>query len=475
MSTVMLWSPQAVAGSAAGALVAALWQGALLVAVVALLLQALPGLSAAVRGRLWLGVLGGLVLLPIADLLVPVRSFGTGGAAASVRVGEGWSVALVAAWAVLALARGLQLMASACRVRRIAREARPVEASAEVRALLGGVELCVSDEARRPSVAGWWRPRILLPPVMWAEMTGAELQQVVLHEMEHLRRGDQWTNLLQKAALVAMPLSPAALWVERRLCLERELACDDGVLERSGGRKAYAACLTRMAEQALASSRLGREAVLVLGAWSRKSELVLRVTRLLQGPERALPAGRRRAAVVVVAGAVLLGGAALTEAPRLVQFGPAPEAALAEASPAGTGLADALPVTARRSGASEGGHMVLATAHMPGKTAQALRVAGDGPTLPRTAGQREAKARLRAKEAEAATARPAHVLAAPSLRRVSRRQPKQQGWVILTAFDGAVRARPVPAAQVVNMTLADEDSLTYAAVPVADGWLVVQL
>ena len=59
-----------------------------------------------------------------------------------------------------------------------------------------------------------------------------------MHEMEHLRRGDDWTNLLQKAGLVFFPLNPASFWVERRLCAERELACDDCVLRSSGARKA---------------------------------------------------------------------------------------------------------------------------------------------------------------------------------------------------------------------------------------------
>ena len=380
MSAWILWSRQAelLANGVAGALVAALWQGALLVAAVALVLRALPGLSAGVRGRLWLGTLLGLVVLPAAEMVMPARAAGASGVGAGVRVAEGWSVALLAAWAVLALARALQLAASAVRLRRIAREARPVEAPEAVRALLGGVELCVSDEAARPSVAGWRRPRILLPPAMWAAITEAELRQVVLHETEHLRRGDQWTNLLQKLALVAMPLSPAAMWVERRLCLERELACDDGVLRRSAGRKAYAACLTRLAETAAAGSRVGREAVLTLGAWSRQSELGLRVTRLLRGPERAISAGRRRVSVAAVAGCVLLGGAGLTEAPHLVQFGPAPEAGVAEAMVPAFGV--------RHGSAGESGHMVLATAHLPAKTAtHDLHMAGDGPVPTRTA------------------------------------------------------------------------------------------
>ena len=499
MSTdaLVLWSRQAeaMAGGVAGALIAAVWQGTLLVLAVALVLRALPGLSAAVRGRLWLGTLLGLVLLPAAEMLVPAQAAGRAGAGTGVRMAEGWSVALVAAWAVLALARALQLAASAVRLRRVAREGRPVEASLEVQALLGGVELCVSDEAARPSVAGWRRPRVLLPPAMWDEMTEAELRQVVLHEMEHLRRGDQWTNLLQKAALVAMPLSPAAMWVERRLCLERELACDDGVLRRNAGRKAYAACLTRLAEQAAAGSRVGREAVLALGAWGRQSELGVRVTRLLHGPERAMSAGRRRVAVVAVAGLVVLGGAGLTEVPRLVRFGPAPGSVVAKAQ--GTGEVPAAPTStatvansasALYGSAGEGGRMVLASAHVPERAlvSGVPRVTGDGPAESRATEVRRGIALLKAPVGRPAQepgvgAHLTRFVAKPTAPREQRRvsaalpRPARGRWVVLTSFEGDVSVRTVPTAQVLAVAVGDELLPSYAAVPVADGWLVVQL
>ena len=57
---------------------------------------------------------------------------------------------------------------------------------------------------------------------MFAKLTLPELRQVVLHECEHLRRRDDWMNLLQKIALAMFPLNLPMLWVDRRLSLERE-------------------------------------------------------------------------------------------------------------------------------------------------------------------------------------------------------------------------------------------------------------
>ena len=137
---------------------------------------------------------------------------------------------------------------------------------------------------------------------------------MVIHEMEHLRRGDDWTNLLQKLALVLFPLNPALVWVERRLCAERELACDDRVLHAGSGRKAYALCLTHLAEYSL----VRRGFALVLGAWERRPELVRRVQRILYQPARTM--GRKPA--LAVCGTLLAGifGCTLTlaHAPQLV-------------------------------------------------------------------------------------------------------------------------------------------------------------
>ena len=178
---------------------------------------------------------------------------------------------------VASLVRGVKLAMSAVRLRGIWRRAVPVEGcdAGAVAAGVRGVELCTSEEVDRPSVIGFFSPRILIPEGC-LRVDEAELGQVVLHEMGHLRRADDWINLLQKLSLVVFPLNPVLVWIERRLCLERELACDEGVLRLTGAPKAYATCLTNLAEH-----RLGRRAAaLTLGAWERRSELAQRVHRI---------------------------------------------------------------------------------------------------------------------------------------------------------------------------------------------------
>lgn len=310
--------------TATGALVSAIWQGVLLAALVLIAIRLFPGLSAAARSIIWLNVF----LLVAVLHLVPLALRSSHAAADdAVRLDPRWSLAVAGIWLALSLWRAGILFAGALHLRGLARRAVPVPMG-EVEDLLhtpGGkrVGLCASDEVTRPSVLGFFRPRILVPPALLERLTVAELRQVVLHEMEHLRRHDDWTNLIQKIGLVLFPLNPALVWVEKQLCAERELACDDRVLHSGGGRKAYALCLTHLAEH----SMLHRGYALVLGAWERRPELVRRVQRILSEPARAMG---RKPAFAVTGGLVLaaLGcTVTLARAPQLVSFAPAVEQA----------------------------------------------------------------------------------------------------------------------------------------------------
>ena len=306
---------------ATGALISAVWQGALLAALVGVTLRLFPRLSPAARSIIWLNVFILLALLHLMPLAI--SSTAPKLASHAVLLDTRWSLAIAGTWLALSVFRAAQLVVSAAHLRALAGRAVPAESSADLGPLLLApfnrrVRLCASDEVARPSVLGFFRPRILVPPAILESLSPAELRQVVIHEMEHLRRGDDWTNLLQKLALVVFPLNPALLWVEHKLCAERELACDDRVLSSGSGRKAYARCLTHLAEFSL----IRRGFSLVLGAWERRPELVRRVQRILTEPVRTM--GRKPA--LAVSGALLSAAFACTftlaHAPQLVGFIP---------------------------------------------------------------------------------------------------------------------------------------------------------
>ena len=321
----ILHSVSFASADAASALLSAVWEGAVLAVAVYLGLRLLPGLSAAARSVIWLNVFVLLVLLHFVPAFAPSVAEVTGSRAPIVHLDPRWSLGIAGLWLALSLWRGVQLLIGLVHLRRLARTATPLAVDEHLGALLakasGGraAELCTSREVVRPSVLGFLQPRVLLPAALVEHLTPQELEQVVLHEVEHLRRGDDWTNLLQKIGLVLFPLNPVLLWVERRLCAERELACDDRVMQSSAGRKAYALCLARLAEISLFRKGFS----LVLGLWERRPDLVRRVQRIVSQPVRSM--GRRPA---IAATGTLLAGAlgcaiALSHSPELVSFSPA--------------------------------------------------------------------------------------------------------------------------------------------------------
>ena len=262
------------------ALLASVWHGLIVLAVVAVALRFLPRLAAATRSLVWTAALMVVVALPFLPAHAGAAATGEG-----LRLAPWWSLAVAGVWAAMSLVRAAQLLMSGRRLRKIWAEAQAVAGSETLRVKttigMRTAVLCVSDEIARPIVIGFFAPKILIPADLYGQLSAGEVDQIVLHEMEHLRRGDDWRNLLQKVAVMLFPLNPALLWIERRLCFERELACDESVLAQTNAPRSYAACLVHLAE----AHRLGRQVSLALGAWEQRSELGRRVHGILLQPE----------------------------------------------------------------------------------------------------------------------------------------------------------------------------------------------
>ena len=215
--------------------------------------------------------------------------------------------------------RAVQLMLQAKHLHRIWKRATPITADARISDLMRKVsptaELCTSDDVASPSVIGFFSPRLLIPAWLFAKLTPSELEQIVLHESEHLRRRDDWVNLLQKIGLVLFPINPALLWMDRRLNLERELACDAGVIASTKLPLDYARCLTLLAEHRLLHRGIG----LSLSAWGRRSELARRVHDLLK-PSGCTPQRKTRYASALICIGIIIGGVGMAGSPHLVSF-----------------------------------------------------------------------------------------------------------------------------------------------------------
>lgn len=428
-------------GAAAGSLVNAIAEGIILAAAVGICLRMLPAIRPAARFVIWTAVLFAVLPLHFVTFAGDKSSTSLASHLDSFHLDARVGLLIIGFWGALSLLRAMRLLRSALELRRIAASATPVVLTAEMDTLINSssrrAQLCVSTDVDRPSVAGFLHPRILLPPHLLRRLSPQELEQIVLHEMEHLRRRDDWTNLIQKISLILFPLNPVLHWIERRLCVERELACDDQVLHCTRSRKTYAACLTNLAEHSL----LHRGVTLALGAWERQSELARRVHRILRKPEEIM--GRTPANILtgtVIAG--LLGGAVtLAHSPALVSFSPAADVGMQ--APVGR---------------------TISSQPIVQPVSQAVRQTGSySPTL--------VKAVMPEPQQKTVSRHPRVRRQTPVVKAVHRpSQPQPQDWIVLTGWQVvSVPSRPAIAAA------EGSQSSSYAAVSVGNGWLVIQL
>jgi beta-lactamase regulating signal transducer with metallopeptidase domain len=327
--------------------VAALWQGVVIAIALVLCMRLAPRVPAAHRFAAWAA---GFVVVACLQFLPLVAHSSEAGAAAPLGSNAGrpllqldsrWGFAIAMLWLAASAFRGVQLAVHTLRLRRLWKGAMPVEADGNLCSLISSVhgersiEIYTTRDLDRPGVIGFFAPRILIPEWLYSRLTPGELEQVVLHEAEHLRRRDDWTNLLQKLSLVFFPLNLALVWMERQLCREREMACDERVVRRTQAPRVYAACLATLAERGLQQRELLRRAqALSLGAFARRPELVQRVHSILRR-KRALHPLAAGALVGVVCCGLVLGSVELARSPQLVAFVAAqqPDAQMAVLAP----------------------------------------------------------------------------------------------------------------------------------------------
>lgn len=300
---------------------ASLWQGLALSLLAVALLRLMPKASAALRHSILLTAFVAATVLPLLRMPVHVAAMAPKASSAAIRMAPWFAAAVAAVWLVASLFRAISLGMAWMHLRQVRREATPIAVEAMDAFAAGNrrAVLCSSSQVSSPAVLGFFQPVLLLPEWLVPTLSAGELRQIAAHECEHLRRRDDWINLALQIGLVLMPLNPALLWLNRRIAEQRELACDAAVVASTAQPLAYAASLTRMAEQRMQQNGLR----LALAALGRKSELAQRVHALLREPVAGWSRKQSAAACSVAAFALLIASAGLSRVPRLIRVAPA--------------------------------------------------------------------------------------------------------------------------------------------------------
>ncbi len=148
------------------------------------------------------------------------------------------------------------------------------------------------------------------------ELSAAELNQIFLHELAHLRRRDDWTNLAQQFVRAIFFFHPAVWWIENNASLEREIACDDAVLAETASPRAYAECLAHLAER----SFVQRSVALAQAAIGRIRQTSSRVARILDVNRAKSTQRNWKPAVSLVAAFSFACVVSVSRAPQLIAF-----------------------------------------------------------------------------------------------------------------------------------------------------------
>jgi beta-lactamase regulating signal transducer with metallopeptidase domain len=187
-----------------------------------------------------------------------------------------WLLLLFAGWALVSFLCGLRLLAALYRLRVLHRSAKPV-ALAERLSSSRKITVAESSLVSSPVAVGLWSAKVLLPVGFQSQFSAAEQRNVLLHEIAHLERLDDWSTFLQQLVLAVFPINPFLWATNRILHLHQEAACDDRVLIETHQAKSYAHLLARLADGNTEPS------LLASGVSRQGKQLYQRLTRILDG------------------------------------------------------------------------------------------------------------------------------------------------------------------------------------------------
>lgn len=214
---------------------------------------------------------------------------------------------LAAVWAMGFLA---VIVLWAVRWRRMSaamRTAVPVSEGREVEALrrmerAGGIrrqiEMLSSRATLEPGIFGIARPVLVWPEGISGQLEDAHVEAILAHEVWHVRRRDNLAAALHMLVQAIFWFHPLVWWMGERLVEEREVACDEEVLELGSERQVYAESILKICEFCV-----GSQLACVSGVTG--ADLKKRIVRIMTEQVSTKMDAGRKVLLGAAAGAVL--------------------------------------------------------------------------------------------------------------------------------------------------------------------------
>lgn len=148
------------------------------------------------------------------------------------------------------------------RISNSMRHAMPLNEGREVEALRNAarfagmqrhVPLLLSPDSLEPGIFGILNPVLVWPRGISARLDEDHLESILAHELCHVRRHDNLAAAIHMAVEAIFWFHPIVWWVGMHMVAERELACDEAVLEMGSKRQVYAESILRICEFCVSS------------------------------------------------------------------------------------------------------------------------------------------------------------------------------------------------------------------------------
>ncbi|WP_160715737.1 M56 family metallopeptidase [Chitinophaga solisilvae] len=157
------------------------------------------------------------------------------------------------------------------------------------------VKLLVSRYVHVPVMLGFLKPVILVPIAMVNNLTEAQLEAILLHELAHVKRNDYLLNIFQSIVETILFFNPFVWLISRIIRQEREHCCDDLVIASTAQPMHYAQALVALEQYRLTANPLS------MAAADNKQHLFYRIKRIMEMKTKHLNYSQKFLAVLIIA------------------------------------------------------------------------------------------------------------------------------------------------------------------------------
>lgn len=108
------------------------------------------------------------------------------------------------------------------------------------------VKFFLSSKVNVPLVIGFFKPVVLFPVALATQLDLKQVEAILIHELSHIRRNDYLINLVKTCIETLLFFNPFVWLTTKFIHIEREHACDDLVVNFTGTPLTYAHALLKL-------------------------------------------------------------------------------------------------------------------------------------------------------------------------------------------------------------------------------------